>query len=173
MTISADSALAADVVVKCRDLRRDPVLLGAFGLGFGLLRPAPGTWGTLPGVALYWFVFSELSIPVAVALIAVMFAFGVWLCGEACRRLGVHDHSGIVFDEIVGYLVACIALPHSTMTMVAAFALFRLFDAWKPWPIRWFDTHIHGGFGVMVDDLIAGLVTLLLLHAVQYVFSPL
>lgn len=142
---------------------RDPVLFLAFGLGTGLSPKAPGTVGTLPGVALLALVGSlaGTSAPIWVAgLLLVMGISGVWLCGEASRRLGVHDHGGIVWDEIVGVLVPFLLLPITPTNLLLGFLCFRLFDVLKPWPIRWLDQHIHGGFGIMVDDLLAGVFAL-------------
>ncbi len=140
-----------------------PEHLVAFGFGAGLAPKAPGTMGSLVGVLLFlplWFLNPEWYASVA----AVLFVVGCWICGESARLLGVHDHGGIVFDEIVGMLVAAAPLvlwpPASALTgavlLAVAFALFRLFDIWKPWPIRVLDRHVHGGFGIMVDDLLAG-----------------
>ncbi|HSG89050.1 MAG TPA: phosphatidylglycerophosphatase A [Pseudomonadales bacterium] len=134
---------------------RDPVILLATGFGAGLLRPAPGTWGTLVGIPLAW-VLSLLTLPIAAALLASLAILGIGLCGAAGRRLGVSDHGGIVWDEIVGLCVALLLLPFDAVTVVLAFLTFRLFDIVKPWPISWADRSLPGGVGVMVDDLIAG-----------------
>src|SRR5213078_1870859 len=93
------------------------------------------------------------------------FAFGTWVCGRSAKLLGVPDYNGIVFDEIVGYLVTAapllpaLGLVHRPYWpwLLAAFVLFRIFDIWKPWPIRRLDEAVHGGFGIMLDDLVAGL----------------
>ena len=134
----------------------NPVHLLAFGFGAGCSPRAPGTMGTLVAVAIYlplasldWFTY--LLVVVAIS------AFGVWLCGRAAAELGVHDHPGIVWDEIAGYLVTMIAAPAGWAWLVVGFVLFRLFDIWKPWPIGWLDRHVHGGAGIMLDDLLAGL----------------
>ncbi len=140
-----------------------PEHLIAFGFGAGLVPKAPGTMGSLVGVLLFlplWLLNPEWYALVTVLL----FAVGCWFCGESARLLGVHDHGGIVFDEIVGLLVAAAPLvlwpPQSALVgallLAVAFGLFRLFDIWKPWPIRLLDRHVHGGFGIMIDDLLAG-----------------
>jgi phosphatidylglycerophosphatase A len=135
---------------------RDPVLLLATGLGSGLLRPAPGTWGTLAGLpAAIGLMFAPL--PVALAILAVATAVGVPLCGAAGRRLGVADHGGIVWDEIVGIGLALVLLPPTVPAVVLGFLTFRAFDILKPWPVSWADTRLGGGLGVMADDVIAGL----------------
>jgi phosphatidylglycerophosphatase A len=114
----------------------DPVQFLAFGFGSGCAPRAPGTFGTLAGVALY-LALATLATSVFLVVTVVAAVAGIWLCGEASRRLGVHDHPGIVWDEIVGYLVTMTAVPFGIGWMIAGFALFRLLDIWKPWPIRW------------------------------------
>jgi phosphatidylglycerophosphatase A len=149
-----------------------PEHLIAFGFGTGLSPVAPGTVGTLFGVLLF-LPLSLLSLPTYAAVVALLFVFGCWVCGESARLLGVHDHGGIVFDEIVGYLVAaapllCFAAQPPLVVaaaMLAAFALFRLFDILKPWPIRALDRSVHGGFGIMLDDVLAGVAAALPLWA--------
>ena len=145
-----------------RKVLRDPVNLLAFGLGTGLSPVAPGTVGTILGVVLAWLVQPlgfELQVMVAIALIVS----GVWICGESAKRVGVHDHSGIVWDEIAAMYLILIVVPVSVPIWALAFALFRLFDIWKPWPIRDLDHRLHGGLGIMLDDLVAALYAALLL----------
>ena len=145
-----------------RKVLTDPVNLLAFGLGAGLAPKAPGTVGSLFGLALAWWTVPlalESRLLVAIALIA----FGFWLCGEAARRIGVKDHPGIVWDEIAAmYLLLQFAAPEIT-AWAAAFGLFRLFDIWKPWPIRDLDHRLAGGPGIMLDDLVAALYAAVLL----------
>jgi len=138
----------------------------AFGFGSGLSPLAPGTAGSLAAIPLAWPLV-QLPLTVAFAALAVLFAFGVWLCGRVGRRLGVHDHSGIVFDEFVGLWLVLVCVPVHWAWWLAAFALFRLFDAAKPWPISWLDRRIHGGLGVMLDDLLAGVFCLAILVPVR------
>jgi phosphatidylglycerophosphatase A len=141
-----------------------PEHLIAFGFGAGLSPRAPGTVGTLWGVVA-WLVLMALSPPAFGIVLAALFAFGVWVCGRSAVLLGVHDSPGIVFDEIVGFLVtATPLLPGLGLVqkpywpwLLAAFVLFRVFDIWKPWPIRQLDASVHGGLGIMLDDLVAGL----------------
>ena len=153
---------AHDNAALRRQVLTDPVNLLAFGLGTGLAPKAPGTVGSLLGVAIAWWtlpVALELRFMVAIALIV----FGVWLCGEAARRVGVKDHPGIVWDEIAAmYLLLLVAAPEIT-AWAAAFGLFRLFDIWKPWPIRDLDHRLAGGPGIMLDDLVAALYAAVLL----------
>ena len=145
--------------VDARVILRSPVHLIAFGFGTGLSPKGPGTVGTLAGLP-FFFLLQGLPWPLFLAVCVLLFGFGCWVCGESARQLGVHDHGGIVFDEIVGFLVTCTPLllwNLSSWWLLLAFAAFRFFDIVKPWPIKVLDAKVHGGFGIMVDDLIAGL----------------
>lgn len=132
-----------------------PVELLAFGFGSGLMPRAPGTAGTVVAIPIYLLVQS-LAWPQYLALAALLFLAGIAICGHAAQRLGVHDHPGIVWDEIVGYLVTMTLAPAGWLWVAIGFVLFRLFDILKPWPIRWLDRQVHGGLGIMLDDLLAG-----------------
>ena len=145
---------------------RHPVHWLAFGFGSGASPYAPGTLGTLVAIPLF-LLLHELSWPLYALVTALMFIAGIWICGWSARQIGVHDHGGIVWDEIVGYLVTMFMLPSSWPWLLAGFALFRLFDIWKPFPIRRLDQGVSGGFGIMLDDVIAGLYALAILHAVM------
>jgi thiamine-monophosphate kinase len=136
----------------------------AFGFGSGLSPRAPGTLGTLAAIPLY-LLASELSMAVYSALVMVAAVAGIYLCGVASRELKVHDHPGIVWDEFVGFWVAMWAVPVNWQTVLAGFLLFRLFDIAKPWPIRLVDRHVGGGFGIMIDDILAGVASCAVLHA--------
>jgi phosphatidylglycerophosphatase A len=142
---------------------KNPLVVLALGLGAGLAPKAPGTVGTLMALPLY-FVIRGMALPQYVLVVIVLFVFGVWLCGYAARKLGVHDHPSIVFDEIVGFLITMIAVPFSWPLLLAGFVLFRFFDAVKPWPISWCDKNLHGGFGIMFDDVLAGIASAALLQ---------
>lgn len=126
----------------------------AFGFGLGTAKVAPGTVGTFAGVIVY-LLLSKLSLPVYLAWVVALSIFGVWLCDKASRDLKVHDHPGIVWDEVCGYLITMIALPNTLFAMTVGFIAFRVFDIWKPWPIKLIDKHVGGGFGIMLDDVIA------------------
>jgi phosphatidylglycerophosphatase A len=139
----------------------------AFGLGSGLARYAPGTFGTMVAIPLYLVLARFPAWLYAVTVIAA-FALGVWICDSVSRDLRVHDHGGIVFDEFVGYWITMFLVPVTWTSVLAGFVLFRLFDIWKPWPIRWFDRHVPGGFGIMLDDVIAGLLACAALHALRH-----
>jgi phosphatidylglycerophosphatase A len=142
----------------------DPFHLLAFGFGSGLIRFAPGTAGTVAAVPIF-IAAHELPLMLYVALIAVMFLAGVWICGRASLQLGVHDHSGIVWDEIVGFLLAMTAAPAGWAWILVGAVLFRVFDIAKPWPVSLADRRLGGGFGIMLDDTIAGLYSLAALQA--------
>ena len=136
----------------------------AFGFGSGLAPVAPGTAGTLLAIPLY-LLFSDLPLALYTLLVVVAAAVGISLCGKASRQLQVHDHPGIVWDEFVGFWITMWAVPVNVWTVVLGFALFRLLDIAKPWPISWCDRHISGGFGIMVDDILAGVFSCIALHA--------
>lgn len=136
-------------------LLRRPVVFLALGFGAGLSPYAPGTAGTLVAVPLYW-ALAVVPGAVYAAVLTAMFGAGVWLCHRAAAQLGVADHPAIVWDEIVGFLVTMIPAQRSWFWVMVGFALFRFFDIVKPWPIRWLDRNVAGGFGIMVDDLLAG-----------------
>ena len=145
-----------------RKVLRDPVNLLAFGLGSGLAPVAPGTAGSLVGLALAWATMDLPLVSRLVVAIALILS-GIWICGEAARRIAVHDHPGIVWDEIAGIYLALLVAPPSIWAWALGFGLFRLFDIWKPWPIRDLDHRLKGGLGIMLDDLVAALYTALIL----------
>ena len=138
----------------------------AFGFGSGLSPFAPGTMGTLVAVP---FIFALRTLNEAVFWLALLllFALGVYLCGHVSRKLGVHDHGGIVWDEMLGYWLSAALVPLQWPWLLAAFLLFRFFDILKPWPIRQLDKKVSGGFGIMIDDVVAALFTLIILAVIQ------
>ena len=146
-----------------RSVFRDWRHLLAFGFGSGLARYAPGTFGTLVAVPLY-LVIAQLPAWLYAVTVVAAFALGVWLCDAVSRDLQVHDHGGIVYDEFVGYWITMFLAPPGAFAVVAGFVLFRLFDIWKPGPIGWCDRHLQGGFGIMLDDVAAGVVACAALH---------
>ena len=145
-----------------RTVFSDPVHILAFGLGTGLAPVAPGTVGSLLGVLLAWLVL-DLGLIAQLSLAAILVAAGVWICGESARRLGIHDHGGIVWDEIAAMYIVLIFTPATITAWICAFGLFRAFDIVKPWPIRDLDHRLKGGAGIMLDDLVAALYAALLL----------
>lgn len=146
-----------------RFLVAHPAHFIALGFGAGLAPVAPGTFGTLAGLALYWLLALALP-PLAIAFLAIpLFFVGVWACGVAGRNLGVADHGALVWDEIVAFLPLAALASASLALQLVAFGLFRLFDVWKPFPIRQFEARVKGGFGVMLDDLLAACYAYLVL----------
>jgi len=146
---------------------RNPVHFLAFGLGSGAAPVAPGTFGTLAAIPLY-LLLAPLPLWGYLLAVAAVSLAGIWLCDRTSRDLGVHDHPGIVWDEFAGYLVTMIAAPAGWLWIAVGFALFRFFDILKPWPIRWIDRQVHGGFGIMLDDLLAGVFAALALQAMVW-----
>ncbi len=145
---------------------RDPILFFAFGFGSGLAKKAPGTCGTLVAVPLF-ALLAGLDLMTYIALILALYIFGVWICDKASEKLGVHDHQGIVWDEIVGYLITMVGMPLSWPTIIMGFILFRFFDIVKPWPIHVIDRQVSGGQGIMLDDVLAGVCAAVCLFAVK------
>jgi len=145
---------------------RDPVHWLAFGLGSGLLPRAPGTWGSLLAVAIFW-ILPPVPLPVMLPALAVAFVAGCVICGTSARRLGVHDHGGIVLDEIVAMLGVLSVTPRSPGWTLVAFLAFRFFDIAKPWPIREADHRLTGGLGIMLDDVLAALYAALVVRGVM------
>ena len=134
----------------------------AFGLGSGLIRPAPGTWGTLLAWALWYPLSAVLATPLHQAVfLAAAFGVGVWACHRTGQDLGVPDHGGMVWDEMVAFWTVLWLIPDSTLSQAFGFLLFRLFDILKPPPIGHFDRRMKNGLGVMWDDMIAAFYALL------------
>lgn len=135
-----------------RFLFAHPAHFLALGFGAGLSPRAPGTVGTLVAFPLFWLL---LESPLYWVWTVLFLALGVWACGVTGRALGVHDHAGIVWDEVAAFLLVLPFAPASVFGYLLAFALFRLFDIWKPFPIGWLDARVKGGLGVMLDDVLA------------------
>ncbi|CAG0909339.1 unnamed protein product [Cyprideis torosa] len=149
--------------VRAAEVFSHPIHFLAFGFGSGLAPKAPGTFGTLAAIPLYW-ALSHYNVGTYLLVTLLVSVVGIWICGESSRLLGVHDHGGIVWDEFAGLLVTLIALPAGIGWLVLGFVLFRFFDIVKPWPIGWLDARIPGGAGIMVDDLVAGLYGLVIIQ---------
>ena len=140
----------------------------ASGFGAGRAPVAPGTFGTLVAVPIYLLLTTAVGTYLYALVVLALFGFGVWLCRETERDLGTHDAPQIVWDEIVGYLVTMWLAPRGWGWVVLGFFLFRLFDIWKPFPIRALERRIPGGFGIMFDDVLAGLYALGVMQAGAY-----
>ena len=142
---------------------RHPAHVIAFGGGAGLVPGAPGTAGTLLAFPVYWGLALVCPLPILLALIALGFGAGIWACGRTGRALGAADHGGIVWDEIIAFMLVLVFTPAGVLWQTFAFLLFRLFDILKPPPIGYFDRKWKNGFGVMFDDILAAGYALLLL----------
>ena len=164
------SHLKNKTAAKPRPNWRNPLHLLAFGLGSGGVPKAPGTAGTLAAVPLY-LLLSSFSSAVYLIVVLLMLILGIWLCGKVSEDLGVHDHGGIVWDEWVGFLITMAWAPSGWLWVLVGFLLFRLFDIWKPWPIGYLDQHMDGGLGIMLDDVLAGVYSLVLLQVLIYIMG--
>lgn len=145
-----------DSRLTARQIMQDPILFLAFGFGSGLAKKMPGTLGTIAAIPLYFLALQTndwiyLVVTLACTLI------GIVICDKAAIKLQVHDYGGIVWDEIAGFLITMCWVPFSWQSLLAGFVLFRIFDIFKPWPIKWLDQHVEGGFGIMIDDVLAGI----------------
>lgn len=146
---------------------QDPHYFIAFGFGSGLAPFAPGTWGTLAALPLY-YLMQPLNWVLYLVVTLGLFALGVVVSDKVTKDLGVNDYKGIVWDEVVGYLLTMFLAPHGIGWMISGFFLFRLFDIWKPFPISWVDKKIHGGLGIMLDDVLAALPAMALLQGIAW-----
>lgn len=161
-----------------REIYSNPIYFLAYGLGSGLAPRAPGTAGTLVGVIIY-LLLTPVPDWLYWLITAVLFVVGIFVCGYTARKLGVEDPGAANWDEVVGYLLTMAVLPHALLLhngwlwIVLGFILFRVFDILKPWPIRWFDRNIGGGFGIMLDDLVAAIPAAVVLYILRLVFPVL
>ena len=150
-----------------RFLFSHPAHLLSFGFGSGLAPKAPGTFGTLVAFPMYWYLAPRLSDVVFILMLIWAFAIGVWVCDKTGKALGIADYGGIVWDEIVAFLLVLFFTPPGWYWSLLAFVLFRFFDIVKPQPIRYFDNNWHGGLGVMFDDLLAAGYALLCMAIIK------
>ena len=155
-----------------RWLCKHPICWLGFGFGTGLAPKAPGTFGTLPALPLA-ALWLQLRLPLWLNILfgVILFLVGIPICDLTEKRLQRQDYGGIVWDEIAAMMLILFCIPCDFVWWVVAFAIFRFFDALKPWPIRWFDARIHGGLGIMLDDLIAALFSLMVLLSAVYFFN--
>ena len=155
--------------INFAELIKRPACFLGLGFGSGLAPKAPGTFGTLVAIPLY-YLMCDLPLVWYLAIIVAGFIAGVWICQQSADWLGSDDPSAVVWDEIIGYLITMIAAPTGWQWVVLGFVLFRFFDILKPWPISLADRALHGGFGIMVDDVIAGVFALVCVQWIYYVF---
>ena len=148
---------------------KNPVHFLAFGFGSGVLPKMPGTWGTLAAVPIY-LAIQDWRWSMYAILVVIMAVIGIGLCGKTAKDLNVHDHPGIVWDEFVGYLITMFMAPHGWLWVAIGFVYFRIFDVFKPWPIRKIDRKVGGGLGIMADDWLAGIYALIALQITAWFF---
>lgn len=146
----------------------NPIHLVAVGFGSGLAPKAPGTFGTLVAVPIYYFL-SFLTVEIYLAVLVLCSLAGFLICHVTSRDMGVHDHKAIVWDEFVGYWITMLMVPFNFQWAIVGFILFRFFDILKPFPICWLDKNVHGGLGIMIDDIVAGVFAGVLLQFLIYI----
>lgn len=156
----------------CKLLLSHPAHFFALGFGSGLAPKAPGTFGTLVGLLLFWLI-NGYTLATQLTLISLLFLVGIYFCEKTGKALGVSDHGGIVWDEIVAIMLVLTFTINQWQWWLAAFLLFRLFDIWKPFPIRQCDAKVKGGLGVMLDDLLAAIYAILSLKALAWTITQL
>ncbi len=139
----------------------------AFGFGSGAVPFAPGTFGTLMAIPFY-LAMQSLSHNMYLFLVILITLASMWLCNKVTQEINIHDHSGMCLDEIVGYLVTMYAAPHGLIWIILGFLFFRLFDIWKPWPINYIDKQVSGGIGIILDDVLAGIYSLMVLRILAW-----
>lgn len=149
---------------------QDPVYFIAFGFGSGLMPVAPGTWGTIAAIPVYLLLAGN-SWGIYACWTLAAFLLGVFVADKVSRDLGVHDYAGIVWDEVVGYLLTMFLAPPGIAWMIIGFVLFRIFDIWKPEPIRFVDKHVRGGLGIMLDDVLAAIPAFIVLQLLAWGFA--
>ena len=147
---------------------RNPVHFLALGFGSGLARYMPGTFGTLAALPLVIIASLYTSFTTYVALTIIVCILGVWFCGKTAQDLGVHDDSSMVWDVVAGLFITMLAIDISALSVAVGFIMFRLYDIVKPWPISVVDKNLHGGSGIMLDDILAGLAALASMHLLVY-----
>lgn len=143
----------------------NPIQFLALGFGSGLAPKAPGTFGTLAAIPVYLLLINLTPSFYALAVLLMTVA-GFYICGKAAEDVGVHDHPAIVWDEFVGYFITMFMIPVSWQSILVGFLLFRLFDIAKPWPISFVDKKVSGGFGIMIDDVLAGIFALIIMQLI-------
>ncbi|WP_438970216.1 phosphatidylglycerophosphatase A family protein [Methylophaga sp.] len=149
--------------VNFKALLKRPAAFIAYGFGSGLSPIAPGTFGTLVAIPLFWLI-QDWSLVAYLGFTLAAFLFGIWICQLTVDWIKQDDPGGVVWDEVVGYLVTMIAAPKGWLWIVLGFILFRFFDILKPWPVSLADKKLHGGFGVMFDDVVAGIYAAFILQ---------
>lgn len=153
---------------KARLRMSNPIHFLATGFASGLSPIMPGTMGSLAAIP-FWLLLVMLPLPVYILLLVIATLFGIYVCQRTSQDMGVHDHGSIVWDEFVGMWITLIAIPFvNWQWILTGFVLFRILDMWKPWPISGFDRHIHGGLGIMLDDIVAGILAAAILYGLGH-----
>jgi phosphatidylglycerophosphatase A len=147
---------------------RDPLYFIAFGFGSGALPFAPGTFGTLLAIPFYWLM-QPLSLTFYLTLVIIFTLASAWICQKVSREIQYHDHPGMCIDEFIGFFVTMIHAPPGISWIIVGFLLFRLFDIWKPWPINLIDKKMTGGFGMIFDDIVAGLFAMIIIQILSFI----
>ena len=156
-----------DINISLKELYQKPWVCLALGLGSGLAKKAPGTFGSLAALP-FCFLLALLPAWLYLIVLVATFLVGIVICDKGCKALGVHDHPAIVWDEFVGVWLTFFLIPLSWLSIVVGFALFRFFDILKPWPVGWADKKVPGGLGIMLDDIFAGIYACAILHGLLY-----
>jgi phosphatidylglycerophosphatase A len=157
-----------EAAIRAKVKLTDPIHFLALGFGSGLAPKAPGTFGTLAALPLVWLVSVSAPLWLYAVLALLGAVVGIWICGKTAEDMGVHDDSSIVWDEVIGMLITMFAVPLNWQNILLGFALFRLFDILKPWPISYLDKNLHGGLGIMLDDVVAGFAALACMQFLLY-----
>lgn len=150
-------------------LWQNPLHFIAFGFGSGAIPIAPGTFGTLLAIPFYLAIqhLSNLNYLIVITIITIL---SCWLCEKVSREIAADDHQGMCIDEFVGFLVTMFAAPIGWQWILIGVILFRIFDIWKPQPIRYLDEHIHGGIGMILDDVAAGVFSAIIIQILARIF---
>lgn len=146
---------------------QDPLYFVAFGLGSGTVPYAPGTFGTLLAIPFYLLI-RPLPLIAYILFVICFFIFSSWVCERVSKEIHEHDHPGMCIDEFAGFFVTMINAPHGCGWIFLGFILFRLFDIWKPWPIHVIDKKMHGGIGMVLDDIVAGIFAMMIIQLMKY-----
>ncbi len=149
---------------------RKPLHFLAFGFGAGTIPFAPGTFGTLIAIPIY-LALAWMPVYFYILTVFCITLGSIWICNRVEKELNIHDHPGMCLDEIAGYLITMIYAPAGLLAILLGFLLFRLFDIWKPWPIRRLDQNLSGGFGTVIDDVLAGIYALICLQMILFIIG--
>ncbi|KEY60572.1 phosphatidylglycerophosphatase A [Serratia sp. DD3] len=153
---------------KSRLRMSNPWHLLATGFGSGLSPIMPGTMGSIAAIP-FWLLLIQLPWPLYLLVLIFSSGIGIYLCHKTSKDMQVDDHGSIVWDEFVGMWITLMMLPvHNWQWVISGFVVFRILDIWKPWPIRWFDRNLHGGLGIMIDDIIAGVLAAVVIYLMGY-----